>query len=81
MRSRVISDPVDHAGDAADAQRDRNGERRLNLEPDQIVDDDARRAASTDPTERSMPPPIMTNVSPIARMPRIERSRSVSLKL
>ena len=36
---------------------------------------------STEPTERSMPPPIRTNVSPIAMMPRIERSRSVSLRL
>jgi len=36
---------------------------------------------STEPTERSMPPPMRTKVSPTAMTPRIERSRSVSVRL
>ena len=42
MRSRVIKQPIDRAGDAADAQRYGNGDGSVHLaQPDQIIRDDA----------------------------------------
>ena len=72
---------IECAGDRAACQRERNRDRRVHVtHPDQIVDDDAGDQHPGADREID-PPPMRTKVWPIARIPRIETSRSKSSRL
>ena len=73
-------DPVHEAGEHADGDRDHHHERpearsAAACTPASVATTDAR--PMTDPTERSIPPAVMTKVMPMLTTPMIEAKRKI----